>query len=901
MNGQISTRFSPFPWRCLLFLLPVLAVSCERVDSLSNAADVTAVSITHHAPATILLGTPARVNDHTFAIPLLYGKYDFPLHLRLSVDVSEEAAKILSRRGGLFNPDDVVFEQFDDVVEFDVVAASGKVKHWQLRLLENILDEQTQIRQFDIVDCSPAEAVISRSASIRYSENEIVILALSPVFPLSITPAITLAGQNAQIGGYAPGDALSFAAIDATVTLQVKAESGKMQAWTVKLVQCRNASGQPALSIPTKNRLSLPPGGLSFELSQGAVREALQDFPAGVITLQVEGAAFPVTVKAHLPVHPAAHLAASPADTTFTFTQFGTAAEFYIVDTISACYKKWALRLSPYRHREADIKTFALAGLSSPITLDAPAINARNATVTLKITAGASHFPFTADIHTTLSDGAQLKGSPPDFTQAFTRLDSTYTLWVVAENGDEREWGVRFLNADPAYAAKRTGSDVTAFALLGYSSQQNPASGNKVELDPAAGIDAVTKTITLKITNWKRYFPLKLTAGLQLSSGATSTLDAAEELEFAAPDATRPFTVTAEDGSSTLWTIRFADEEPVKSSLAALTDFSVGNRLSANSAIDKIYIEPGKQQAVILLSQAQFPLRITPAIAVSPKACLLDINSGEEMLFSSFGEERNIRLMPEDESRIVTYKVILVNAPPLPNGALEEWSDGENAAGWANPNATGIVTMRRMTPGYANTGAAAQLTSSTATILGSIKVTAAGSMFLGRFDYQIMYASKPKLMTYFAIPWKARPVALEADYSYRRGAQLVNSNHDPVAGTDEGAATIELLHWAGNGAIKYHTIAPEDTYGQSGNEAESPGITVVARAKEDHLAPTAGWQQLRLNLVTLDASKTPNYMHLTFASSTRGDKQIGADGSVLALDNIRLVYYEPEEGSLVRN
>ncbi|MDR0694599.1 MAG: PCMD domain-containing protein [Prevotellaceae bacterium] len=899
MNCKLNTHFFTCRRSLLLLLLWGVAVSCEQVDSLSNAAEVTAVSIEHYEPSSVRLGMPAKVDDHTVAIPVLYGKYDFPLRLRLSISVSEEVVKILSRQGGVFNSGEVVFETLDDVVEFDVVAASGKVKRWRLHLLENILNEQTQIRQFDITGYTPAEAVISVYANIKHSENEIEILTLSPVFPLSITPVITLAGQNAQITGYAPGEPLTFAAIDATVALQVKAESGKTQTWMVKLVQCRDVAAEPELSIPTKNRLA-PAGALSFDISQGSVREVAQDFSAGIITLQTEGTVFPVTVKAHLPLHPAARLVACPADTTFIFTQSGVADDFYIVDTISTYYKRWTLHLAPYRHHEADIKTFALSDVPAPVTMDAPVINEKNATVTLKITAGATHFPFTAGVTTTLSEGARVKGSSATFTQVFTRLDSVYALTVIAENGYERVWNIRFLNADPT-VAKRTGSDVTAFRVLSYSSQQNPVTGSRVEIDPVAGIDAAMKNITLKITNWKRYFPLKLKAALSLSGGAASSLDAVEELEFITPDATQPFTVTAEDGSSTQWTIRLMDREPAKSALAALTDFSVGSRLSANSRIDKIYIEPGKQQVVILLSQAQFPLRITPVIAVSPKAHLLDINSGEEIVFGSFGDSKNIRLMPEDESRTVTYKVILLNAPQLPNGALEEWLDAENAAGWANPNATGVITMRRLTPGYANTGAAAKLTTSTATILGSIKVTASGSMFLGRFDYRIMYASKPKLMTYFAIPWTARPVALEADYTYQPGAQLVNSNHDPVAGTDEGAATIELLHWTGSGEIKYHTIAPEDTYGHSGNEAETPGITVVARAKQEHLAPTAGWQKLRLNLVTLDAAKTPNYIHITFASSTRGDKQIGADGSTLALDNIRLVYYEPEEGSTERN
>ncbi|MDR1406013.1 MAG: PCMD domain-containing protein [Prevotellaceae bacterium] len=901
MNNKSNIR------RMSRFFLPLacagMAVSCEQVDTLGNAADVTAVSVLQHEPSSVRLGTPTRIDDQTIVLPVLYGKYEFdeqrPLRLRLSVGVSKDVAKILAKEGGLFNPDEVTFGSIGEVVAFDVVAASGKVKRWYLRLLETILDEQTQIRGFDITGYAPAGAVIGREAIIRHSENEIGILALAPVFPLSVTPGITLAGMNARIEGYTPGDVLTFTSIDAAVTLPVKAESGKTQAWTVRLIQCRDAGEEPSLSLVTQTRLSLPADALSFELPQGGTVESVEpDFPSGMITLQTKGNTAPVVVKAHLPVHPAAQLVNGPADTTFHFTAFDETVDFYIVDAVSTFYKKWTLRLARWHSREADIKTFALTDVSSPIVLDPPEINPLNAAVTLKITGGAAHFPFTAHIAATLSEGAQLKDNQPlAFAQTFADMETAVPLTVVAENGGERTWNIRFLNADPASAAKRTGSDVTAFVMDSWSSEENPVTGSKVKLDPTAAIDAAAKNITVKITDWKKYFPLKLKAAITLSEGAVSDLDHAETLEFAAPDNAKSFTVTAENGSSTVWIIRFADEEPAKSNLAALTDFSVGDRLSADSRIDEIYIEPGRKQVVILLSHARFPLRITPVIAVSPKAHLLDINSNEEIIFSGFDDEKTIRLLPEDESSVVAYKIMLLNAPQLVNGTLDEWSDDKNAAGWDNPNATGVITASRLAPGYAGTGYAARLTSATATILGSIKVTASGSIFLGRFDYQIMYASKPKLMTWFGIPWQGRPIALEADYTYRPGARLVNSSHDPVDGTDEGSATVELLHWGGSGAIKYHSIAPDDAYGHAGNEAESPGITVTARAKNEHITATAGWRKLRLNLVTLDAAETPNYIHITFASSTRGDKQIGADGSTLILDNIRLIYYEPESGA----
>jgi hypothetical protein len=873
--------------------LTACVCACERVELLSDAAEVVLFRIDGSAPATIELAAPEIDRAAgLITIPVLYGKHDFPLHIRASVTLSEGAVRALHVD---FN-EEIVFHTVDSERSFYVVAASGKVKQWTLRLREVVLDEQTQIDGFDILSCTPNTALVARQAKIAHIPSRVNVMVIPGSAPSAIVPAIACP-EKTTIAGYTEGQPLTFGIPASDVPLTLTAESGKTQTWTVGLVECRDVHGLPNISPELKKRLNLPEASLIWTLSGGMELMRLStDFATGTIEIAARGTAFPATVAGTIPVQENTQPVGRAVDDPFVFTQFDDEHTFYIIDNASQSYIQWTVRLTEWKNPAADIAGFVVThSAPSSIALRTPVnIDPLRGAVNIAVTAGMADFPLTVTPDITLASGAQF-GSPPPTVLTFATPDEVHELVVVAENGATKTWRVKIVDEDPATPAA-TGVEVIACTVIRYSSSENPLTGSKTTIDPTAVVDPVNRIIRLSITDWKKYFPLKIQAVAELSAGATiatNGFDDADEIVFTHWTETKTFVVQAENPAYTAeWTIQLVDHEPAKSAEATVTGFSIAAAVSAGSTVDVGYIEPEKRQVTILLSEAVLPVRINPTISVSPGACVLDLPAGDELLFTTFETVKTFRVMAEDETAIRQWSIVLVHAPQLPNGTLDQWTpDNRNAPGWSNPNATGVVVVSPLSPGFGNTGLAAQLTSRTATIF-NLNITASGSLFLGEFRYNIANADKPKLMTWFGIPWNGRPTALEADYAYQRGATLVNANHEIVPGQDYGSATIELLHWDGTGVFEYHSLNGHEGYG-----TVPANITVTARGITEAINNTTGWRKLHIDLAPLNTARIPNHLHITFASSWQGDLQIGAHGSTLQLDNIRLIYYTPETGA----
>ncbi|MDR0667690.1 MAG: PCMD domain-containing protein [Prevotellaceae bacterium] len=883
-------------WAALVVLTAV-PTACERVEMLSDAAEVLQFRIDHSEPATIELADPEiDSREGLITIPLLYGKHDFPLRIRATVALSETAVKTLPPH---FDGE-LTFAAPDSDLSFYVVAASGKVKLWTVRLREIVLDEQTQIDGFTILSCTPETALVARHAKIAHIPSRVHLLAIPGASPLAVVPAIERPAKT-TIAGYTEGQPLTFDTPAATTPLTLIAESGKTQVWTVDLVECREVHSLPELSPELRRRLHGPASSLSLSPAGGLeIMDVSSDFATGTIAIAVRGAAFPASIGAVVPVREHTQLVGRAPDDPFTFAQFDEAHSFYIIDNASQSYIRWTVQLKEWKNPAADVVGVAITRHEpATVALRTPAtVDALRGTVHIAVTGGVADFPLTVTPEIALAPGASFKTPPPP-TFVFATTSDVHEWTVVAESGAEKVWRMKIDDNDPLTPAN-TATDVRSYKVIRYSSSENPHTGSRVAIEPTAVVDPVARTIRIAITDWKKYFPLTLQAVAELSDGAviaTPGFDDAGELVFDHWTTTKRFTVQAEDPAYTAeWTIAFTDREPAKSAAAAVTGFSVAAAVSEGSAVEVLYIEPGKKQVTLLLSEAALPLRINPAISVSDGACILDLPTGDELLFTTLNTVKTFRLMAEDETTY-PWAIVLLHAPPLPNGTMEDWTpDNRNAIGWSNPNATGVTVVAPSSPGFGNAGWAAQLTSRTATIL-SLNITASGSLFLGSFNYTIAYADQPKLMTRFGIPWAGRPLALEADYIYQRGAPLVNANHEIMPGQDYGSATIELLHWDGTGVFEYHALNGNEGYGTLPSN-----ITVTDRAINETIGNTPGWTTLHLDLQPIDNTKIPNYLHITFASSRQGDRQIGANGSTLKLDNIRLIYYVPEAGAReVRN
>lgn len=233
--------------------------------------------------------------------------------------------------------------------------------------------------------------------------------------------------------------------------------------------------------------------------------------------------------------------------------------------------------------------------------------------------------------------------------------------------------------------------------------------------------------------------------------------------------------------------------------------------------------------------------------------------------------------------------------------AFESWVDDNTPAPkgtkespyWASANMTGIVSILNTTKteGAPGEGSAVMLE----TINAVIK-TASGSLFLGWFDTSNPLAglSDPVKLTFQGMPYASEKKikGMEADILYSPGAD---------AGSDTGSLAIELIKWRNtSGDFVYHGRRPDGDWHPDNNaDMVARGRVLVGtqagtqNGEEIRVVPDGEW--VKQVFVPLEYSGDyPQYTHLgiTFASSSQGDSFIAEVGTMMKVDNVRLVYEE---------
>lgn len=134
----------------------------------------------------------------------------------------------------------------------------------------------------------------------------------------------------------------------------------------------------------------------------------------------------------------------------------------------------------------------------------------------------------------------------------------------------------------------------------------------------------------------------------------------------------------------------------------------------------------------------------------------------------------------------------------------------------------------------------------------------------------------------WGVPFTSRPVALKGWYSY--APQKINRTddaHTSLKGTsDVGQIQIMLTDWDG----PFHVISNEKKFVDT---AGDPAIIGYAKLEEDR--PTGGYKEFTLP-VGYRHDRVPKWIVIVAASSKYGDYFTGAEGSVLYLDELSLVY-----------
>ena len=221
--------------------------------------------------------------------------------------------------------------------------------------------------------------------------------------------------------------------------------------------------------------------------------------------------------------------------------------------------------------------------------------------------------------------------------------------------------------------------------------------------------------------------------------------------------------------------------------------------------------------------------------------------------------------------------------------------DGTLGNDWATVNPGYRISMSTAQPeDYPTTpllqgydGAAVCLRTSDTGPFGKManKRLAAGNMFLGTFDIRIAMSDHLRA-TRFGLPFTSRPARFTGYYAYEPGPTVQDFYGNPIAGRTDSADVYAVFYRnhdaAGNEVVLY------------GDNVLSSDL-IVAVADLGYVAPTTQWTAWDVKFVykkEIDEQLLANRgysLAIVFSSSSAGGDFIGAIGSRLCVDKVRLI------------
>ncbi len=221
--------------------------------------------------------------------------------------------------------------------------------------------------------------------------------------------------------------------------------------------------------------------------------------------------------------------------------------------------------------------------------------------------------------------------------------------------------------------------------------------------------------------------------------------------------------------------------------------------------------------------------------------------------------------------------------------------DGSLGNDWATANAGYRISMSTAAPmDYPTTplaqgydGAAVCLMTRDTGPFGRManKRLAAGNMFLGTFDIRIAMSDHLHA-TRFGIPFTDRPDRFTGYYTFEPGPTVQDFYGNPIVGRTDSADVYAVFYrnhdTAGNEVVLY------------GDNVLSSDL-IVAVAELDYVAPTSQWTAWDVKFEyreEVDEQLLANRgysLAIVFSSSSAGGDFIGAIGSRLCVDKVRLI------------
>lgn len=861
-------------YQSLFLLLALGAVfSCTNIDELSDDNRVSGLDILSYSPQTIELGEIEMQQD-TFYIPIVYGKYEFPLrfYARLKIDVDID--KVI----GIDFSEEQCLESLDDVIRFYVMARSGLTRTYYIKAKEMPLDEDNYLqRTFSVLGATPGVRVSGRGTYSTRGDT-LKIYSVGGSFPIEVTPEFGI-GAEATFRNFDNGQtSLAFTGPESVHKIKVSSKSGAERIWNIRMVNLPVVSGSDGTSTeaqregtdiePREFSASLPEAD-GFEIYESLVDNASERI---ILTLKEQesksraaAVAFPLKVRiAFTSFEGVQLLTADPEreyafrdfanDTTLVFESYDDTREFYMLDTESQVARHWKISLEEWIEGNADVLSFSYDYDAASVKVSrrwqtwppkyiytyAPSIELdrsnveiypRSAEIFINATAIATEFASAGicdkdwkltlkNIDIALSKGASC--TLPEFTWVSNYEGGIFGVGEKANDcwKEEKTFTVTAEDGtektwslkirEPNSFTPSSGCELLAFGI-------ERVMPNYAKIDElGTKIDPDTHTVTIKLIEDDRCYPLSIFPAYTYSDYASISTQngGTEPLVFETDQSTQTVTILAQDKTtSATWTVKL--QAPPKEAQADVTDFKVTS-VSQGSEIESVSRDDDK--AVIRLnlgSKPAFPMETGYSMTLSAKAAS-DLPLRGTLSFASYTDVKEF-VVTAQNGTTKTWKIKPVYEPQLENWTLDKWGK-DSQYGLDIPLSDGVWatannTFTSMTtPTTGVSGQAAHLESKNAPI---IKTFAAGSVFTGWFDTgnaASLGLKDPVKLTYFGIPWETsgKMLGVEADLSYHPGGG---------AGSDNGSVQLYLIRYDGSAKVEFHGNKPGTTTPHEDNNA----------------------------------------------------------------------------------
>ncbi|MFR9515249.1 MAG: PCMD domain-containing protein [Rikenellaceae bacterium] len=908
----------------------IYLVSCTKIEDLSTDNSLKSFEVISHSPQSIIIGE-VLISADSIYIPIEYGRYEFPLTLTTKVQ-EPSGAHIY----GLSDNEDIIFDSIDaEPLRFVVSAENGTSRNYYITLIETPLSDSAEL--FDVVSFNE-ELLLNDVLIAGEGDNEKLILAIDTQYPLSVTPQFTIA-ETTTIESYRVAGStewlpfnngnttISFDNQESRIELYILSESGNTAIWNLGSLLLEFSDIDPTLQINYKElEASLSQQGVS-------VRSFAIDFETGEITMIIEESEevtteFPLEVTLDIITNDWLTVIGESPSMCYTFNSWDDCFSFALLYSERLKATGWSLSIAKYEPAEEPIEiesaevsnfscgssTVAFIFTYDHLTLstDKPKPKIYDHTHEIHLYYSSYYKPSLSstslsewwaefDLDITLSNAEQqtqtlrweaTANESGKITQ--TEIDevvsSTKYISIDQTDGTSEVWSIILIDDDVVDSSE---CDILSFEIV--STTPNYISFN----DPAYTIDQGASTIYLNIGDYYN-FPLTVVAAYDISLYASAEPNT---LTFEDEQSEESVTITAQDGTTKSYTIKLI--VPQTSEVPTINSITFGELAAGATIIGQPTIDQQNNTITVGIeaSNGHFPLEVSVTSIEVADDGYIDIPASGSLTFNSANSSATVWVNSADGTARQIWYIEIFYYEQITGGDMDSWemdaSPVTSSLPWSTPNMSGIAAVSNTNPvsGYWGQSGDYAADLQTGTSWGQL---ASGSIFTGWFDKDnsISYGlSDPVRLTHFGTPFNpdATIQGISANVSYAQAS----------TGVDWGSLTVILIAEDPAKAFEFHGDKPNDYDDPTQGGAPHPNNTATAVAISKMIfgngsaTKTSYGDTIDINLesgewseIFIPISTDQPFTHISIAaaSSAYGDYFLGEAGSVMRLDNVKIIY-----------